>query len=137
MLGNFLRYDADLDITIDTDEESTGALVAEVNRIAPSHTWPKGKTIGIRKWSHAELRRLWLANVARNDEGGTVSMLLAMAHRQYMHQRVHDYDYFMYIEDDLPLSADQFKLYLSRYRELWDKNWLFGFYRVEKTPSGE
>jgi hypothetical protein len=63
--------------------------------------------------------------------------LLTWAHRQPMRGAVGEFDYFMYVEDDMLVTADAVRLWRERLPALAELGYLPGFLRVEQNRAGE
>jgi hypothetical protein len=61
---------------------------------------------------------------------------LAWCHRRHMWDRIEDYSWFMYIEDDIYLPFATFDHYRTRFELLWP-DFIPGFVRVEKHEGEE
>lgn len=62
---------------------------------------------------------------------------LTWFHRQHMLDRIADYRWFMYIEDDIYLPFANFDHYRTRFEVLWPHGYVPGFIRVEKHDGEE
>lgn len=60
---------------------------------------------------------------------------LTSFHRQHFKAFVNDYDYFMYIEDDILLPWEAFKNYIDNFPLLWSKNYVPSFIRIEEAEG--
>lgn len=61
---------------------------------------------------------------------------LCWQHRRHMKERIEDYRYFLYIEDDIYLPFENFEHYRTRFELLWP-DFVPGFVRVEKHEGEE
>jgi hypothetical protein len=61
---------------------------------------------------------------------------LTWAHRQKMADRVDDFDFFMYSEDDMLVPSDSIPLWHERLPALAAEGYLPGFLRVERNRNG-
>lgn len=61
---------------------------------------------------------------------------LAWMHRQHMKERIEDYDWFMYVEDDIYLPFENFLNYLRNFELLWP-DYVPSFVRVERFNGEE
>jgi hypothetical protein len=60
---------------------------------------------------------------------------LAWEHRKHVLSNLDDYDYFMYVEDDMYVPYESFSEFVENFDDLWPK-YIPGFIRVE-TYNGE
>jgi hypothetical protein len=60
---------------------------------------------------------------------------LVFSHRAYWREHALEFDYFLWLSDDLILPLRSFLFYEKHYRELWELGWLFAFVRAE-IPNG-
>jgi hypothetical protein len=63
--------------------------------------------------------------------------LLTWSHREPMRRAVGEFDYFMYVEDDILLTPEAIRLWHERLPALSRAGYLPGFLRVEQNRSGE
>lgn len=63
--------------------------------------------------------------------------LLTWAHRDGMLKALPDFDYFMYIEDDILVTAESVLLWHRRLADLKAMDYLPGFVRIEKNRTGK
>lgn len=57
---------------------------------------------------------------------------LTWKHRKHMKERVNDYRFFMYVEDDMRIPYTSFLWFVGSFRSLWDNGAIPAFVRVEK-----
>jgi len=61
---------------------------------------------------------------------------LTWMHREHMIEEIDNYDYFMYIEDDMLVPWENVLNYIENFKLLWDKGFVPSFIRVEEK-NGE
>lgn len=101
VLDNFLGYNLDTTIFVDTNSyETVDSLLDYPNVFVYVHT----------KLKHPHH--------------------LAWIHRQHMESLLDDFDYFMYIEDDIIIPFENFKVYLNNFENLFP-SYIPSFIRLE------
>ena len=122
----------DVELIVDTDDAACAdALYSRFPRAG----WPANASIATQVWGARELRAIARVNAGQNC-GEPVPMVLAQAHRHYLARRARDADFFVYTEEDMVLPQAHFELWVARQGELWARNWLFAFYRLERDAMG-
>jgi hypothetical protein len=58
-------------------------------------------------------------------------LYLPHVHRKYWEEHETEFDFFIFIEDDILFSLESFNMYVERRKALQDKGWVFGWVRVE------
>jgi hypothetical protein len=71
--------------------------------------------------------RVWSLEALEGDP-----MYLPHVHRKYWEEHETEFDFFIYIEDDILFSIASFNVYVERRKALQEKGWVFGWVRVEK-----
>jgi len=56
---------------------------------------------------------------------------LTWMHRKHIKEKINDYDYFIYVEDDMQIPYENFKNYIDDFSNLWSKGYIPSFVRVE------
>jgi hypothetical protein len=128
---NFKKWDIDFFFDINTPE-----AIEVINSKYPPKELPKGKHMTYQVWTSSDLKEIGDDPLSLQPMTPHYPFILAYAHRQYMHHYIEDYEFFIYSEHDMLLRDVSFDLYYSHYRELWEKNWLFNFYRYEVNSTG-
>jgi hypothetical protein len=87
---------------------------------------------------HLKSTRLGSHCDVRVDVHATLShpFALTWAHRAHMQGALADYDYFLYIEDDIYIPWSTFNSWLERAPRLDAQGYILGFLRVEKDDKG-
>jgi hypothetical protein len=57
---------------------------------------------------------------------------LAWMHRKHFKENIHEYDWFMYLEDDMDVPYENFNEYVSNFEMLWNLNCVPSFVRIEE-----
>lgn len=58
-------------------------------------------------------------------------------HKIHIKRNIDNYDYFMYIEDDILLPWEAFKNYIENFPLLWAKNYVPSFVRIEEANGNQ
>ncbi|MGA2775368.1 MAG: hypothetical protein ABSE81_04845 [Candidatus Omnitrophota bacterium] len=112
VLDNFRSYKfSEIDIVIDTNS-------SETEKKLPSEFICGLK---IRIQVHENLKHPWL---------------LTWQHRGNMLQNIKNYDFFMYIEDDILVQWDAIVRWYKDTLIIYPQGYIRGFLRVEKSPKG-
>ena len=105
----FPSFGHDVHLCFDTNSE-------ELARILSSRP-PTKSTREIRVWSLEAL--------------GGDPLYLPHVHRKYWEEHETEYDFFIFIEDDILFSIEAFNMYVERRQAVQEKGWVFGWVRVE------
>ena len=70
--------------------------------------------------------RVWSLEALGGDP-----LYLPHVHRKYWEEHEIEYDFFIFIEDDILFSLESFNMYVERRQALQEKGWVFGWVRVE------
>lgn len=62
---------------------------------------------------------------------------LCWCHRQHFRDRIDDFEYFLYLENDMVLPYENFLAYQRHFEQLWPAGYVPGFVRVEKHEGEE
>lgn len=62
---------------------------------------------------------------------------LAWCHRKTILNKIDDFDYFYYTEDDILLPYENFLSYFDKFDYLWEKGFIPSFVRIEKDNTGQ
>jgi hypothetical protein len=104
---------AKIDVVVDTNSDETGTLLQAI---------PTRPGMTLRMCVHDTLAHPY-------D--------LTWSHREAIHSRLDDYDYFMYLEDDICVSAAALEAWCEDSIALAPLGYLRGFVRVETNSQGE
>jgi hypothetical protein len=134
VLETYLAYsNVSVDLIVDTNSPALRDLL--LRRFPVSR-------ITVNVLDVADMRRFRSADLEAADRDmyvkthGSDFEDVTRAHRYHFLAHREKYDFFLYSEDDVAVSEASFHFFLDRYRVLWKKNWLFGFYRTEVSSSG-
>lgn len=127
ILDNFLKnYLCNLQIIIDSNEEEAHDLIAK-----DFEQEVRDEKIRIVIHKNLHTVKLPFIRTKENLESLSSSMFsLTWMHRRHILENINNYDVFMYIEDDIFLSFENYKNYLENFYNLWP-NYIPSFVRVE------
>lgn len=106
---NFASAGHEVHVCFDTNSE-------ELAKILSTHP-PNQSTREVRVWSLEAL--------------GGDPLYLPHVHRKYWEEHETEFDFFIFIEDDILFSLESFNVYVERRQFLQEKGWVFGWVRVE------
>jgi len=69
--------------------------------------------------------RVWSLEALGGDP-----LYLPHVHRKYWEEHETEFDFFIFIEDDILFSLESFNVYEERRKSLQEKGWVFGWVRV-------
>jgi hypothetical protein len=70
--------------------------------------------------------RVWSLDALGGDP-----LYLPHVHRKYWEEHETEFDFFIFIEDDILFSVESLNVFVERRKSLQDKGWVFGWVRVE------
>jgi hypothetical protein len=111
-------------------------LLRKISKSYPKNSLPTTKSIFYQHWTHEDFVKITQQkNAFYPKHFSEYHFLLSHVHRLYLPRQMITYKYVIYTEHDMILSNTSFETYTQRYRELWKKNWLYGFYRYSKKEK--
>jgi len=106
---NFPSAGHEVHVCFDTNSEELAKILSTRS--------PTQSTREVRVWSLEAL--------------GGDPFYLPHVHRKYWEEHETEFDFFIFIEDDILFSLESFNVYVERRQALQERGWVFGWVRVE------
>jgi len=112
---------------LDVFEKDFAIAGHEVHVCFDTNSEELDKILSTRPPTHSTREvRVWSLEALGGDP-----LYLPHVHRKHWEEHETEYDFFIFIEDDILFSLESFNVYVERRNSLQEKGWVFGWVRVE------